>query len=95
MKIAVIYRPRTTPPPEVMPELFAGVAEWIKNHGERFESLYFFAGGGGFGVADVNDSAEVLKMTAEHPFTVYSDVEVRAAVEPDAALAQLQEAFAS
>jgi hypothetical protein len=93
MKIAVTYRPKTPPPADAMPELFQGVGEWIKNYGDRFEVLYFFAGGGGFGVADIDDSAEVQRMMAEHPFTMYSDVETRAVVDAETALKQLQEVF--
>ena len=94
MKLAVIYRPRQTPPFEAVPEMLDGVAQWIEKYGDRFETLYFFAGGGGVGIADVDDAAEFQRMTAEHPFTIYSDVEVHPAVDAETALTTLQEALA-
>lgn len=94
MKMAVIYRPRTTAPFETIPEMFEGVAAWIEKYGDRFETLYFFAGGGGMGVADVADSAEMQRMTAEHPFTIYSDVEFHPAIDAETSLQTLKEALA-
>jgi len=94
MKLAVIYRPRNAPPPEAMPMMFQALEQWLKTYGERFETLHLFAGGGGMGVGDFDDSAEVQRMTAEHPFTVFADVEVKPAVEWETALRNLQEAMA-
>lgn len=94
MKLAVIYRPRQTPPFEAVPEMFEGVAAWIEKYGDRFEVLYFFAGGGGIGVADVDGSDELQRITAEHPFTIYSDVEFHPAVDADTSLKTLKEALA-
>jgi Domain of unknown function (DUF3303) len=94
MKIVVIYRPRHTPPFEAIPGMFEGVAEWIEKYGDRFESLYFFAGGGGIGIADVDDSAELQRMTAEHPFTIYADIEFYPAIDPETALKTLRDSLA-
>jgi hypothetical protein len=94
MKIAVIYRPRHTPPFERIPEMFQGVAQWIEKYGDRFETLYFFPGGGGVGIADVDDAAELQQMTAEHPFTIYADVEIHPAVDAQTSLKTLREALA-
>ena len=69
MRVAVIYRPRNTPPFELMPQLMQGMAEWTGRYQDRMETAYFFAGGGGFGVLDIDDSAELQRMLAEHPFT--------------------------
>ena len=93
MKLAVIYRPRQTPPFEAVPEMLDGVAQWIEKYGDRFEALYFFAGGGGIGIGDVDDAAEFQQMTAEHPFTVYSDVEVHPAIDAETSLKTLKEAL--
>jgi hypothetical protein len=92
--MVVIYRPRHTPPFEAIPGMFEGVAAWIEKYGDRFESLYFFAGGGGIGIGDVDDSAELQRMTAEHPFTIYADVEFYPAIDPETALKTLRESLA-
>ena len=94
MKLAVIYRPRSTPPLEAMPMMMEGMAQWLNAYEGKFDSVYFFAGGGGFGVGDFDDADEVQKMTAEHPFTLFSEVEIRPIVDPQTALKSLQEAAA-
>ena len=95
MRVAVIYRPRQAPPPDQLPTMFQGLAEWVQRYRGRMESLDFFVGGGGFAVLDVNDSAELQRMLAEHPFTPFADVEVRPVIEARAALQTLQEVFAA
>jgi hypothetical protein len=67
---------------------------WLAEHQSRFSTLEFFVGGGGFGVLDVSDSAELQKMVAANPFSPFSDVEIRPVVEPGQAMQILQEAFA-
>jgi len=75
--------------------LFAGMGEWVKKYGERFSTLEFFVGGGGFGVIDVDDSTELQRIAAENPFTPFSEVEIRPVVEPGAALAIMGEVMAA
>jgi len=94
MRVAVIYRPRDPAPPDAIPMLMAGMSAWLERYGTRFETIEFFAGGGGFGVIDIQDSAELHRIMAEHPFTALSDVEVRPVVEPAVAMANLRAAFA-
>lgn len=74
--------------------LMAGMAAWLERHAARFSTIEFFVAGGGFGVLDVDDSAELHRIIAEHPFTGLSDVEVRPVVDPAAAMANLKAAFA-
>lgn len=95
MKIAVIYRPRNAPPPELVPGLLEGTRQWLDSHAARFEQVYFFTNGGGFGVIDADDSTELMRLSAEHPFTPFSDVEIRPVLEADEALGTLQQAFAA
>jgi muconolactone delta-isomerase len=94
MKVAVIYRPKNTPPMEAIGGMFEGMSQWIQKYQGQMDVLYFFAAGGGFGVMDVDDASELQKMLAEHPFTTFADVEVRPVVEAQTALRNLQEAFA-
>ncbi|MGH3368646.1 MAG: DUF3303 family protein [Nocardioidaceae bacterium] len=95
MRVAVIYRPRNAPPFELMPQLMQGMAEWVDRYQDRMETTYFFAGGGGFGVLDIDDSSELQRILAEHPFTPFADVEIRPVVDPGTALKTLQEVFAA
>ena len=95
MRVAVIYRPRNAPPFELMPQLIQRMTEWVGRYQERAEMTYFFVGGGGFGVIDIDDSAELQRMLAEHPFTPFADVEIRPVVDPDTALKALQGVFAA
>jgi muconolactone delta-isomerase len=59
------------------------------------ETTYFFVGGGGFGVLDVEDSAELQRIVSEHPFTPFADVEIRPVLEPEKALQILRDGFAA
>lgn len=93
MRMIVIYRPRTTPPPEAMAGMFEGVRAWIENHQGKFEQVQFFVGGGGYGVGDFDSSEDLMQIAAEHPFTPFSDVETRPVVAAEEALRMLQEAL--
>ncbi len=94
MRVAVIYRPRTTPPPEAFAQLFQAMGEWVSRYQSRMELLGFFVGGGGIGVIDMDDAAEFQRLTAENPFTPFSDVEIHPLVDAQTALRTLQQAFA-
>lgn len=95
MRVAVIYRPKNTPTLEAFPMLLGGMGQWLERYGDRFSTLEFFVGGGGFGVIDIDDSAELHRIAAEHPFTPFSDVEIRPVVEPGTAMEILSETIAA
>ena len=95
MRVAVIYRPKSAPPPDLLPQLFQAMGEWVGRYSNRMETIQFFVGGGGFGIIDVDDAAELHRLTAEHPFTPFADVEIRPVVPAETALRNLQEAFAA
>ena len=95
MRVAIIYRPKSPPPFEALPGLTQGMAGWLEKYGSRFSPLEFFVGGGGFGVTDIDDSAELHRIVAEHPFTPFADVEIRPVLDPATAMANLREAFAA
>src|ERR671932_772513 len=75
MRVALIYRPRNAAPPELVPQLFQQMREWITRYESRMETIGFFVSGGGFAVLDSEDAAELQRMTAENPFTPFADVE--------------------
>jgi hypothetical protein len=75
--------------------LMGAMGQWVEKYGERFSTLEFFVGGGGFGLIDIDDSTELQRIAAENPFTPFSEVEIRPVVEPGAALAILSEVFAA
>jgi predicted Rossmann-fold nucleotide-binding protein len=94
MRCAVIYRPSSPPPPDLMPELMQRLGAWMSEYGSSMSTTEFFVGGGGFGVIDAANSSELQRMVAAHPFTPYSDVEIRPVVPPQEAMQILQEVFA-
>jgi len=93
MKFAIIYRPKHPPPPDAMPELLSAMGEWMQTNGSKAEALHFFVGGGGFGIFETDDAAELSAMISSHPFTPYSDVEIKATLDPATAMTVLQESF--
>ena len=93
MRVALIYRPRNAAPPELVPQLFQQMRDWVTRYESRSETIGFFASGGGFAVLDIDDAAELHRMTAENPFTPFADVEVHPVVDPETALRTLQELF--
>jgi hypothetical protein len=95
VRVAIIYRPKSPPPQEALPALMQGMAGWVEKYSKRISPLEFFVGGGGFGVIDVDDSAELHRIIAEHPFTPYADVEIRPVLSPAEAMANLREAQAA
>ena len=95
MRVAIIYRPKSPPPPEALPALLQGMGAWVEKYGNRISPLEFFVGGGGYGVIDVDDSAELHRILAEHPFTPYADVEIRPVLSAAAAMENLREAAAA
>lgn len=94
MRFAIIYRPNSPAPPDVIPDLLKGMGEWMQTYANRVDGVSFFVGGGGFGTIETDDAAELTRMISEHPFTPYAEVEVKPLVDPAAALSILQEAYA-
>jgi hypothetical protein len=71
-----------------------GMGAWLGEYQGRFSTIEFFVGGGGFGVLDVDDSAELQRMVASNPFSPFSDIEIHPVVEPGQAMEILQQVFA-
>jgi muconolactone delta-isomerase len=66
----------------MLPAMIEGTRQWLDRHGEKFETLWWFAQGGGVGILEINDETELMRMLAEHPFTPYCEVELQACVDP-------------
>ncbi|MGI9557910.1 MAG: DUF3303 family protein [Solirubrobacterales bacterium] len=95
MKLLVIYRWRNSPDPEAMPMMLEGLKQWFAAYGDKFEASGIFAGGGGFGLGEFDSSEELQKMTAEHPFTAISDVEIKVVADPQTSMQNLAAALAA
>ncbi len=93
MRFAIIYRPKDPPSAEQMPEVIQKMAEWGQKHGGKMDTFEFFIGGGGLGVLDIDDAAELARMITENPFTVHSEVEIKPLVDPATGIAITQEAY--
>ena len=93
MRFAVIYRPKHPAPAEQLPEMLKGMGEWMQSYASRVEGVQFFIDGGGFGTIETDDPSELSRLIAEHPFTQYSDVEVKPLIDPASAMAVLVEAY--
>jgi hypothetical protein len=80
--VCVTYKPHSAPPPEMLPMMIDGTRQWIDHYGDKFETLWWFAQGGGVGVMEASDEVDLMRMMAEHPFTPYCDVDVQVCVDP-------------
>jgi hypothetical protein len=77
-----------------MPGLLNEMGAWMQTFGNRIQGVQFFVGGGGFGTIETDDAAELTKLISEHPFSVYSEVEVKPLVDPATAMGALEQAYA-
>jgi muconolactone delta-isomerase len=93
MRFAIIYRPKHPAPQDQLPDLLKGMGEWMQKHGGRIEGTQFFVDGGGYGTIDTDDVGELSRLISEHPFTPYSDVEIKPVIDPEAAMAVLMEVY--
>src|SRR4051812_24439516 len=95
MRVAVIYRPKSPPPPERAQELVQRLSQWSERYADRIETGYYFAAGGGLAVTDFEDSAELHRMLMEHPYTPFCDVEILPLVDRETAIRTIQDISAS
>jgi muconolactone delta-isomerase len=91
MRASVYVQARTTAPPELIPALIEGFVAWRERYRSKMEAFEFFAGGGGgLGIVEVADEAELHQMMIEFPFGPWSTMDVRPIVDGDTALGQWQ-----
>jgi muconolactone delta-isomerase len=93
MRFVLIYRPKDAIGRESMPEMLAGMGEWMQKHGSRVEDVEFFVGGGGLGYVETDDAEDLARLIADNPFSPYSEIEVRPLVAPERGMAIQQEAL--
>lgn len=82
MHTCITYRVRQPAPPEMLPMMIEGTRQWLDRYGEKFDTLWWYAQGGGVGILEVESETELMKMMAEHPFTPYCEVELNACIDP-------------
>ena len=92
MRVLVIGTPKFQIPPDQLPSIVEGAIAWHERYEDKFEAFGLFPGGGGFGVINVADEVELNQLILEMPFSWFSDVQIRAAVEPEVGWQQLQQA---
>lgn len=84
MHFLIISRPRFPIPPEQLPAMLEALGAWRKKYRSVTEYTAFFAGGGGgFGVVDVKDEAELNQIMLDFPFAPSSDIEIKALIAFD------------
>jgi hypothetical protein len=95
MRVLVVGTPKFQVPPDQLPSIVDGAIAWHERYQDKFESFGLFPGGGGFGVVKVDDEAELNQLILEMPFSWFSDVQIRPAVEAEVGWQQLQQAVQS
>jgi hypothetical protein len=95
MRFLVVATPKMPAPSEMVPMLIDGAEQWQQRYDDKLEAFGLFPGGGGFGIADVSDEAELHRMIIENPFSPFSEYTIRAIVDPATGWKQAREAFAA
>ncbi len=94
MRVLLLAENQHPVPPEALPMLMPGFAEWRARYRDHMEAFFFLAGvAGGGGIVNVPDEATLNRMMLEWPLSPFSRVEVRPIVDGDVALQQWQEAL--
>jgi muconolactone delta-isomerase len=81
MKFLIMVTPAQVPlPPGIVADLLAAQKDWLNERiaDGKIESVYGIAGGGGFGVANVDSHEELHEMLVGSPGFPISEFEVKA-----------------
>jgi hypothetical protein len=92
MRALVIGIPKFQIPPDRLPGIIDGALSWHERHQDKLEAFGTFPGGGGFGIIDASDEAELNQLILGMPFSWFSDVEVRPFVRGVEGLQQFKQA---
>lgn len=95
MRFLVVATQKFPAPPEIVPGLIDAAEKWQERYSNELEAFGLFPGGGGFGIADVSDEAELHRIILENPFTPFSDYEIKVIVDAPTAWQQARDAFAA
>lgn len=94
MRFIVISTPKLPPPPDAVAAMIDAAERWQERYQSRFESFGLFPGGGGYGIVNADDEAELHRIMAQMPFGPFSSWEVRVVVDGATGWAQMREAIA-
>jgi hypothetical protein len=92
MRALVVGTPQFQIPPDQLPGIIEGALSWHERYQDKLEAFGTFPGGGGFGVIEVADEAELNQVILEMPFSWFSNVEVRPFVTGVQGLQQFKQA---
>jgi hypothetical protein len=92
VRALVIGTPKFQIAPDQLPSIVDAAIAWQERHQDKFEAFGSFPGGGGFGVVEVADEAELNQLIMEMPFSWFSEVKVWPFVPGAEGLQQLKQA---
>jgi hypothetical protein len=92
MRALVIGTPKFQIPPDQLPSIVEASIAWHDRHQDQLEVFGTFPGGGGFGVIEAADEAELSRLITEMPFSWFSEIQVRPFVPGTEGLEQLKQA---
>jgi muconolactone delta-isomerase len=95
MRFLVVATPKVPAPPDMIPAMIDGAEQWQQRYDDKLESFGLFPAGGGFGIVDVSDEAELHRMILEMPFSPFSDHMIKPIVDPATGWRQGREALAA
>jgi muconolactone delta-isomerase len=94
MRFLVTSTPRQAPTPDQVPALLEAERAWRERHAGRLHAYGWFAEGGGYGVADVDDLETIHRMACEHPLAPFSETTIRPVLGADVASATVLDVLA-
>jgi len=90
MRVCILVDPNIPPPPDMMLKFLQGFAGWREKWRAKMPVFEFWAGrGGGMGIVDVANEAELSQMMMEFPFAPFSHIEARPICNGDDALKRM------
>jgi hypothetical protein len=95
MRFLVISTPRQPLAPDQLPPLLEAERAWRERYAGRLHAYGWFAEGGGYGVADVDDLETIHRMACEHPLAPFSETTIRPVLGADVASATVLDAVSA